>query len=103
MQIRRLPQSGVGFVVTQTVREIDWESVVEHLINFGKNFGPGSAAVLERLGVLKTALHDFFVTFKRGFDDLDTSAENLRNDLPNEPNQENSNGGLRELHPIGPN
>lgn len=65
-------------VVTQTGREIDWKSVIEHLINVGKNLGPGSAAVLERLVILSAALHNFFVTFKSGVEDLNTSARNLR-------------------------
>lgn len=97
-------------MVTQTVREIDWKSVIEHLINFGKNLGPGSAAVLERLVVLRAALHNFIVTFKSGIEDLNTGAENIRNDPPTdstaetsgvndsgEPSQGNSNSELREL------
>ena len=53
LQISRIPQAhnGVGPVVAQTVREIDWKSVIEHLINLGKNLGPGFAAGLERLVV----------------------------------------------------
>ena len=79
---------------------------MEHLINFGKNCGPGSAAVLERLVVLRAALHNFFVTFKSGIEDLNTRAENLRNDPPiaetsDEPSQRNSNNELRQLQPTG--
>ena len=51
LQISRIPHNGVDPVVAQTVREIDWKSVIEHLINLGKNLGPGLAAVLERLVV----------------------------------------------------
>lgn len=103
-----MPQSGVGTGVTQTVREIDWKSVIEHLISFGKNLGPGSAAVLEQLMVLKAAIHNFFVTFRSGIKDL--NVENLRNNPPTdstaetsgEPSQGNSNSELRELQPTGP-
>ena len=105
-----MPQNGVGPVVTQTVREIDWKAVIEHLIDFGKNLGPRSAAVLERLVVLRVALHNFFVTFKSGIEDLNTRSEDLRNDPPTdstaeasgEPSQGNSNSELRELQPTGP-
>ena len=53
---------------------------MEHLINFGKNLGPGFAAVLERLVVLRTALHSFFMTIKSGIEDVNTREENLNND-----------------------
>lgn len=72
------------------MKEIDWKSVLEHLINFGKNLGPVSAAVLERLVVLGTALHNFFVTFKSGIEDLNTKSEKLRNDLPTDSTAETS-------------
>ena len=91
-------------MVTQTVREIDWKVVTEHLNNFGKNLGPGSAAVLERLAVLRAALHNFFVTFKSGIEDLNTRA---RSDPPTdsaaetgEPSQGNSSS---QLQPTGLN
>ena len=98
-------------MVTQTIGEIDWKSVIEHLINFGRNVGPGSTAVLEGLEVLRVALHNFFVTFKSGIEDLNTRAENLRNDPPTystaetsgEPSQGNSNSEVRELQPNGQN
>jgi len=82
--ISRIPHNHVGPVVSQTVREIDWKSVMDHLINLGKNLRPGSVAVLEQLVVLRAALHNFFVTFKNGIEDLNTKAEleNLRNDDP---------------------
>jgi hypothetical protein len=90
-------------VVTQTVREMDWKSIVEHLINFGKNLGPG-------LVVLRAAFHNFFVTFKSGIEDLNTKAENLSNpptdftaETSAEPSQGNSNSELRELQPTEPN
>jgi hypothetical protein len=101
----------VGPVVTQTVREIDWKTITEHLINFGKNLGPGSAAVLERLVVLRAAVHNFFVTFKSGIEDMNTKAENIRNDPPTdstaetsgESRQGNSNSELQELQHTEPN
>ena len=89
--------------MTQT--EIDWKSVpvIEHLINFGKNFGPGSAAVLERLVVLGTALRNFFMTIKSGIEDLNTRDENLRNDPTAETSGELSQGNSSsELQPTGP-
>ena len=93
-------------MVTQIVREVDWKSVIEHLINFGKNLGPGSAAVFERLVVLRAALHNFSVTLKGGIEDLNTRAENLRNDLPTDSAAEMPVSGepsqgseLRELQP----
>lgn len=95
-------------MVTQTLREIDWKSFIEHLINFGKNLGPGSGAVLEGLVVLRAALHNFFVTFKSGIEDLNNRAENLRNDPPTYSTAETSGElseprELRELQPNGPN
>ena len=113
LQISRIPQNGVGLVVTQAVREINRKSVTEHLDNFGKNLGPGSAAVLERsLVIFRAVLHNFFVSFESGIDseDLNTrTAENLRNDplinstaeTTGEPSQGNSNSDLRELQPTG--
>jgi len=64
--ISRIPHNHVGPVVSQT------------------NLRPGSVAVLEQLVVLRAALHNFFVTFKNGIEDLNTKAEleNLRNDDP---------------------
>ena len=102
-------------MVTQTVREIDWKTVTEHLINFGKNLGPVSAVVLKRLVVLRAALHNFLVTFKSGIEDLNTRAENIRNDPPTdstaetsgetsgEPRQGSSNSEQQELQHIEPN
>lgn len=87
---------------TQTVREIDWKSILEHLINFGKNVGPGSAAVLERLAVFWAALNNFFVTLKSGIEDLNTRVENIdpptdsTAETSGEPSQGNSNNDLRE-------
>jgi len=110
--ISRMPLNSVGPVVTQTVKEIDWKLVIEQLINFGKNLGPGSAVVLEQSVVLRAALHNFFMTFKSGIEDLNR-VENLRNDPPTDstaetsgeptqPSQGNSNSELRELQPTGP-
>jgi hypothetical protein len=85
---------------------MDWKSVMEHLVKFAKNLGPGSAAVLERLVVLRAALHNFFVTFKSGIEDLNANVENIGNDstaeTSGEPSQGNSNSELQELQLTGP-
>ena len=53
---------GGPFVITQNIRETDWKSVVEYLINLGKKLGSGSAAAaaLENWLGLWAALHNFF-------------------------------------------
>jgi len=105
----------------QTIGEIDWKSIVEHLIIFGKKLGPGSAVVWEGLLVLKAASCNAFVAFKGGVEDLHNArVESLRKDRSDsptdstaetsgEPSQGNSNSvnvleytELRELDPNGP-
>ena len=109
----------------QTIGEIDWKSIVEHLIIFGKKLGPGSAVVWEGLLVLKAASCNAFVAFKGGVEDLHNArVESLRKDRSDspsdstaetsgEPSQGNSNSvhqtqsvpeytELRELDPSGP-
>lgn len=96
-------------MIKQTVRDTDWKSVVEHLINLGRELGPGSAVFLERLLIFKVALHNFFVTFKSGLEDLrNAGVESLRNDTPNdstaetgEPSQNSNSAHETELQPAG--
>lgn len=104
-----MPQNNsVGPAVTRTVRETDWTSITEHLIDLGKILGPGSVTVLEKL---MTALYNFWLAFKSGTKDpQNTRVENrVRNDLPGDSTAETSSeqtsvfeyGDLRELQPTG--
>lgn len=100
--ISRMPQNDAGTVITQTVQDIDWKSVVEQLINLAKRFRR-STAVWEGLVVFKAAVHNSFGAFIIGVsEDLrNARAERFRSDPPSsstaerstgEPSRGNSNG-----------
>ncbi|KAF8805579.1 hypothetical protein BYT27DRAFT_7192346 [Phlegmacium glaucopus] len=88
--ISRMPRNGV----TQTVGEVDWKSVAKNLINFGKKLGPGFATAWEGLMVLRAALHNAFMAFKSGIEDLHNarveSRRSDRSDPPSDPTAETS-------------
>lgn len=95
-----MPGGRVGPADTKIVRETDWKSVVEHMINLGKNLGPGSARVLE--GSM-AALNNFYVTFKSGTENPHNSrAENLHNDSSSHSTAETSGEGNSSIHQTQP-
>jgi hypothetical protein len=98
-----MPHNGVDPAVTRTVRETDWTSIIERLIDLGKILGPGSVRVVERS---IAASFNFYVAFKSGIKDShNTKVENrVRNDLPGdstaETSGERSQGDSNSVHQI---
>jgi len=95
--IRRMPQNRVGLAITQTIKDKDWKPVVEFLTNLGKNLGPVSVAVYEGLLILKVALYDCFMAFKRGMEDVHNArVESLRRDPPGDSTAEMTGEAYQE-------